>query len=175
MNRSLLTPIMLIFMLILTGIFATSALAATTVKPYVGFTAPDATVLDLQGNSVVLSEVIAKNKVTIIHFSTTWCPYCNKEVPDLRKLYQQYGSQGLEIVSISFNEKTSILQSWVDKTKPGFPIYQDQNLAAHGKYQVVVIPVSFVVDQSGTIRNKIGHSVTYSTFESAVLSILKAN
>jgi thiol-disulfide isomerase/thioredoxin len=50
-----------------------------------------------------------KNKPVILHFWATWCPYCKKLQPTLVELQKKYQAQGVEIVSISFNEDEGAL------------------------------------------------------------------
>lgn len=146
---------------------------AAQVKPEVGYQAPNATVLDMQGNPVQIASLISQNKVTLVHFWTTWCPYCKREMPYLRTLYAQYKDKGLGIVAISFNEKPSVVQNYVKNNSPQYPVYTDEPIVAHKAYQVYVIPVTFVVDQNGIIRQKIGHLATYDDFERAIKPFLE--
>jgi thiol-disulfide isomerase/thioredoxin len=146
---------------------------AAQVKPEVRYQAPDATILDLQGNPVQISTLISQNKVTLVHFWTTWCPYCQKEMPYLRALYAKYKDKGLGIVAISFNEKPAVVQNYVLNNTPQFPIYTDQPVVAHKAYQIYVIPATFVVAQNGIIVQKIGYQATYDIFERAVKPFLE--
>ncbi len=172
MSKKQLTSIIFIAPLLFTGVFSASALAADA-KPYVGYQAPNGAVLDMLGNKVELAPIIAKNKVTLVHFWTTWCPYCQKRMPDLKKLYEQYHGSGLEIIAISFNEEPSLVKSYAEKNKLAFPVYIDRTNVVHDIYQVYVIPITFVVDQKGVIISKIDHKATYQAFVDAVTPLLK--
>jgi len=55
-------------------------------------------------NGEVISLVQYKNKPIILHFWATWCPYCKKIQPTLVDLQKKYKAQGVEFISISFNE-----------------------------------------------------------------------
>lgn len=46
-----------------------------------------------------------RGNVVIVNFWATWCAYCKQEMLVLDKIYQDYKSQGLEIVEISIDEK----------------------------------------------------------------------
>ncbi|KGJ96393.1 alkyl hydroperoxide reductase/ Thiol specific antioxidant/ Mal allergen [Colwellia psychrerythraea] len=50
-----------------------------------------------------------KNKPVILHFWATWCPYCKKLQPTLVELQKKYQAQGVELISISFNEDEGAL------------------------------------------------------------------
>ena len=46
-----------------------------------------------------------KGKVKIIDFWASWCAPCRREMPTLVKLYKDYQTKGLEILSVSIDEK----------------------------------------------------------------------
>lgn len=55
---------------------------------------------DVDGNSRQLSEWVGRQPV-VINFWGTWCPPCRREIPGLVKLYDEYKSRGVEIVSFA--------------------------------------------------------------------------
>jgi len=60
-------------------------------------------------NGDVISLAQYKNKPIILHFWATWCPYCKKLQPTLVALQKKYQAQGVELISISFNEDEGTL------------------------------------------------------------------
>jgi len=60
-------------------------------------------------NGDVISLEQYKNKPIILHFWATWCPYCKKLQPSLVALQKKYQAQGVELISISFNEDEGAL------------------------------------------------------------------
>ena len=63
------------------------------------FSAPD-----LAGRVVTESDPRFRGKVVVVNISGSWCPNCHDEAPFLAELYRTYRSNGLEIVTISFEE-----------------------------------------------------------------------
>jgi thiol-disulfide isomerase/thioredoxin len=61
---------------------------------------------DLNGNAVSLSDETFKNKAVIVQIMGSWCPNCMDETAYFAPLYDQYHSQGLEIVALAY-EKTA--------------------------------------------------------------------
>ena len=117
---------------------------------------------DLDGRTVSLSDARFRGKVVVLAISGSWCPNCHDEAPFLVELYRQYRQQGLEVVSLSFEEadqlktlarlRAFIKQYGIDYTvlvpgEPGqlaekFP--QAENLNSW--------PTTFFLDRDGKVR-----------------------
>lgn len=67
-----------------------------------GRTAPDFTMLNNEGDSVTLSKV--RGKLKLLDFWASWCGPCRQEMPNLVKLYKDYQTRGLEIISVSIDD-----------------------------------------------------------------------
>ncbi len=63
---------------------------------------------DLTGRVVSNTDPKFRGKVVIVSISGSWCPNCHDEAPFLSELYKKYRGQGLEIVSLSFEEAEQI-------------------------------------------------------------------
>jgi thiol-disulfide isomerase/thioredoxin len=59
---------------------------------------------DLNGNIVSNTDARFQGKVVLIEITGSWCPNCHDEAPFLEEIYNKYRGQGLEIVSLSFEE-----------------------------------------------------------------------
>jgi thiol-disulfide isomerase/thioredoxin len=59
---------------------------------------------DLTGRIVSNTDPRFRGKVVVVSISGSWCPNCHDEAPFLGELYRKYRAQGLEIVSLSFEE-----------------------------------------------------------------------
>jgi peroxiredoxin len=147
--------------------------AAESAKPMEGFSAPKFTLPDLNGNEVVLTQVTAKNKVTVINFWATWCPPCRAEIPDLKNLYQKYSQKGLTILAINMQEQPQTVKTFARGNGMTFPVLTDTSGKVGDLYQIVSLPNTFIVDQRGTIRTVIKGGTNLSTLEQKIQPLLK--
>lgn len=74
-----------------------------------GFYATDFNALDINNNSISLSQFRNKN-VVILDFWASWCKPCRKSFPHLKSVFDKYHSKGLEIIGIASMDKDK--QSW---------------------------------------------------------------
>lgn len=110
----------------------------------------DANAKDANGNVVKLSDVVAKNKFTILEFWASWCGPCRGEIPKLKKAYEKYKSKGLEIYSISVDKKTADWKKALAEEKPSWiQVIDAENVA--DEYGIQGIPASFLIGQDGKI------------------------
>ena len=59
---------------------------------------------DLSGRLVSNTDARFRGKVVLVEISGSWCPNCHDEAPFLVDLYKKFHDQGLEIVTLSFEE-----------------------------------------------------------------------
>lgn len=82
---------------------------------------------DLNGHVVSDADARFRGKVLVVEITGSWCPNCHDEAPFLAEMYRRYGGQGLEIVSLSFEEAEQLqnptrLRAFVKKYGLEFPV-----------------------------------------------------
>jgi len=65
---------------------------------------PDQQWQGLDGNNVSLSEICAKNKMTLLFFWKSNCSHCREFEPVLAALYEKYHPKGLEVIALSLDK-----------------------------------------------------------------------
>lgn len=113
-------------------------------------TAPDFTVLDMDGNEVNLSDYFGKP--IIINFWATWCGPCKSELPAFDNMYAKYGDD-VEFIMLNLTDGS---RDTVDKVKQfvsdnsySFPVYFDTTLEASNTYGAYSIPNTYLIDDEG--------------------------
>jgi thiol-disulfide isomerase/thioredoxin len=130
-----------------------------------GYTKLDFTFKNLEGQAISLSDPKFKNKVTIIQLMGSWCPNCMDETKYLSSFYDQYQSQGLEVVALAFERTDDIekAKSNVQRLKTYFNVNYDFLITGKtGKEQasealpmlndVTAFPTTIFIDKKGVIR-----------------------
>ena len=108
----------------------------------------DFALTDLEGKSWKLSELTGK--VVLLNFWATWCPPCNRELPDMQALYEKYKDQGLVILAVS-DEDLGKVKPFIAKRKLTYPVLLDPGRKVNDMFDIEGIPKSFVYDREGKI------------------------
>jgi len=135
-----------------------------------GVVFPDFKQADVAGEPQSASKY--KGKVLLIDFWATWCGPCVKEMPNVKQVYEKYHAQGFEVLGISFDSDLGKLKDYVAKNKIPWPQILDEkgtDAALGGRYGVVAIPSTFLIDREGKL---IAKNVRGEALEPAVAGAL---
>lgn len=95
-----------------------------------------------------------KGKVVLLEFWTTWCGYCDQELPFVERLNDEFGNKGLIVLAIDVGESKKTVRKYL-KTHPRktrVVLMDDTNLAA--MYDANVYPIYVVIDRDGNIAGE---------------------
>ncbi len=106
------------------------------------------TLTDLQGKAWTLKGL--KGKVVLVNFWATWCPPCQKEMPDLEALSKRFADQGFVVLAIS-DEEADKVKPFIAERKITYPILLDPGDKVQQEFKVEGIPKSFVYDREGRL------------------------
>jgi peroxiredoxin len=115
--------------------------------------APDFTLLDIDGNTVKLSDL--KGKTVILNFWATWCPPCRKEFPLLIDTYETNKANGLVVLGVDVKEAVGPVRKFVDNFGATYPILLDTNGSVTSQYRVQGLPFTWFIDSDGIARVQI--------------------
>ncbi|MEO8601070.1 MAG: peroxiredoxin-like family protein [bacterium] len=146
----------------------------------VGGAAPDATLLDANGQRVNLRELASHGALLLVFYRGGWCPFCNFQIHELTTAFPEFQRRGVTPVAISVDRVEETAKTRATYAIP-FPVLSDQDLLAHRAFRVVrhvddaelsrlngmgldleaasgrdhhmiAIPAIFILDQAGVIR-----------------------
>lgn len=102
-----------------------------------------------------------KGKVVLVDFWATWCSPCRREIPNVKKAYQQYHDKGFDVVGISLdppNDGIERVEKYVEQEKIPWAILYSTDGEANGwkhpmatYYGIQGIPAMMLVGQDGKV------------------------
>jgi thiol-disulfide isomerase/thioredoxin len=113
--------------------------------------APD--LLDSEGKVVSLEEY--KGRCVVLDFWATWCPDCRKDIPEMKKLYSQYDSQGVEFIGVSFDTDKEVLNNYLKKESIHWRQVSElkkwKETTTSKTYHINWIPTLYLLDTDGKV------------------------
>ena len=92
-----------------------------------------------------------QNQFILLNFWATWCVPCLKELPDMERLHQKLGKQGLVILAVAMGEDKQKVNKFLKKHKLTFPIMADPEMEISEQYGVQNLPVTFLIDRDKVV------------------------
>lgn len=120
-----------------------------------------------------LSSFVKANKLTLVDFWASWCGPCRREMPHVKKLYQDFHSKGLEIVGVSFDESKEDWTGAIASMGLKWPQLSDLKgwrSEAGQIYGIRSIPATLLIDKNGKI---VAFGLRGAELEAKVAELLK--
>jgi thiol-disulfide isomerase/thioredoxin len=99
------------------------------------------------GKTVALHSL--RGKVKLIDFWASWCVPCRRENPEVKKLYEEYHSKGLEIVGISCDTHKDRWLKAIEED--GLPWQHGWKTCALALFGIESIPFTLLVDKKNRV------------------------
>ena len=117
-----------------------------------GVVAPDFTLNDIEGKPFTLSSM--RGQWVVLDFWGSWCGWCIKGIPDMKKYYEKYAGK-FEIIGIDCRDTEEKWKAAVEKHElPWLHVYNADADGTPDKYAVQGYPTKIIIDPDGNI-NKI--------------------
>lgn len=120
----------------------------------VGTPAPDATVEDLEGNTVSLLDVagVTGGRPALIEFWASWCEQCEALQPQLDAVRDRWADQvGVVAVAVAVAQSRRRVRRHVERHSPGYPYVYDASGEAVRSYQALTTSIVVLVDGEGRV------------------------
>ena len=91
-------------------------------------------------------------KAVLVVFWATWCPPCQKELPELQALYEQYRSRGFEILALSIDADQFVVEEFWKDHEYAFPVAMKAPAHTQAFGPVRGTPTLYLIDRKGVLR-----------------------
>lgn len=105
----------------------------------------------LNGDNGTVSLKQLRGKVVYLDFWASWCVPCRKSFPWMNEIQQKYKSKGLVVVGINLDESKADAKNFLKQIPGNFTMAYDPDGKTPGKYNVEVMPTSYLIDRGGNL------------------------
>lgn len=126
------------------------------INEYVGKSAPDIELIDLEGNEVKLSDFIGNNM--IIEFMGTWCSACAKTSETVEEFNGTY--KNAKIIPIAIGANIEDVKKFKEERSLNSKYYlpKDEDVL-NDLYKIAFVPTFFYIDSEGYVQMILGGSL----------------
>lgn len=95
-------------------------------------------------------------RITLIDFWASWCGPCRKEIPHVKKYYEEYKNKGVQFISVSIDaKKDAWTKALKEEQMPWLQGWaQNSGKDVLNTYQFNGIPFLILLDKKGNIYRK---------------------
>ncbi len=127
-----------------------SSSSGLSVAPEVGSLAPAWTLESVDAGKVSLQDY--QGQTVLLNFWAVWCGPCVVEMPLLQARFEDYGTRGLAVLGINFDDPVEDVEIFKESLGLTFPILLDPGGRIQDLYRIRGYPSSIFVDPEGVIR-----------------------
>jgi peroxiredoxin len=132
-------------------------------SPQPGEAAPELALPDLEGHTVSLASM--RGSWVVLHFTATWCPFCDSEVGHLGELADALAPRGVKTVLVDVEEDTRVWRDYAGRhVSPSVVALHDATGAGAARFAPrraqpsfddraqVALDATLILDPAGVIR-----------------------
>ncbi|OYX13345.1 MAG: hypothetical protein B7Z15_07565 [Rhizobiales bacterium 32-66-8] len=91
-------------------------------------------------------------QVTVVHFFATWCVPCREELPALARFAERFAPQRVQVMLVNVAEVDARVRRFFETTPAPGPILTDRDRAVSRRWDVSVLPASFILAPDLSLR-----------------------
>jgi len=128
------------------GVFRSEITVALKEGKQLSLDAYEWQLIDLKGNLLTFGE--KKGRVVFLNFWASWCKPCLKEMPDIQKLYSDYGSQ-VDFLLVTQEDSLKV-KTFLKKRNYDLPFYFSDGDIPEVLYSKT-LPTTYIIDRKEKI------------------------
>jgi peroxiredoxin len=152
------------------SVVATLPAAARQEPSLIGKTVPGFSLTDITGAPITMAAF--RGKVVLVDFWATWCVPCRVEIPHFIELQKKYASRGFTVIGISMDDTPEPVAPFAKKYGMNYPVVVGDAPLADKYGGILGLPVAFLIDRNGIVRERYDGITSAETFEKAVVALL---
>jgi len=119
-----------------------------------GAPAPAYAAVDLAGDSLRLVDL--RGEVVVLNLWATWCHPCREEMPALQALHERYSGEGLQVVGVSIDGRSSagLIPGFLEEVGVTFRILRDPEERVVRAFTTMGVPETFLIGRDGTLLHR---------------------
>jgi peroxiredoxin len=141
--------------------------ANTTFQP-----APQVELSTLDGQPFRLTDL--RGRVVLLNFWATWCMPCRAEIPEFNAMQRDLKAQGLDVVGVSTSpgDTAEVIRDFQKDLKQEYTVLRGAEAVGAQFGNGPGLPVTYLIDRDGRIRQKINGSRDRAGWEADVKPLL---
>jgi len=115
----------------------------------VGSVAPDFTLVDLDGQTIHLSDF--RGRPVVVNFWASWCGPCIEEFPLLRAAAERHASAGLVVIGVVYQDRSEAARAFMARNDGSWPAAMDPDERVATAFNIIGPPETFFIGPDGII------------------------
>lgn len=130
----------------------------------IGSAAPDFQLMNLDGQPVALEDY--RGQILFLNFWQTTCVPCITEMPEFEAFFADQDPDEVQLLAVNVAESEASIRDFFTEFEIGaIPVVLDSDQNVRRNYGVMGLPVTFVIDPSGFVRQMHIGGMDYADME----------
>lgn len=91
--------------------------------------------------------LVRPDRISLVNVFTTWCEPCKAEMPEFRRLRDEYDESTLHMVSVSPEPDEAAIEAFWERYDGTWPVVIDESLAATQRWDATSYPTNLLFDR----------------------------
>jgi peroxiredoxin len=121
----------------------------------IGVQVPDITLTTLDGGTIRLRDL--RGQIVFLNFWATWCAPCQDEMPELQKLEDEHGADGVRVIAVTDptdGQTEDGVRTFLLRLNLKLTVALAPDLDLYDQFGVAQIPTTFIIDRAGVVREE---------------------